>query len=352
MSGTQETFEGFPFIVGWEFTVACNLRCRHCGSSAGQPRPGELTTDEALRLCDQFPALLVREVDFTGGEPLLRSDWPVIASRVVELGIAANILTNGFHLGVPLIAQMKDIGISGVGISLDGLERTHDYTRDRKGSFASVMRSIELLQKADLPLNVITTVNALNLPELSAMLDLLLSAGVNFWRLQAIIPMGRVKSHPDLPLDSSGILKLGQFIQEQRNRLDKRAMQIICSDGLEYVVDDDPDEKPWRGCSAGIVSCGITSDGRVKGCLSMPDELTEGDLRKHDLWDIWFRPDSFRYTRQFSTSRLGINCTGCDKGVDCKGGCSSSSYCATGQFNNDPYCFYKANSARVPCVAV
>ena len=340
-------FEGFPFIVGWEFTVACNLRCRHCGSSAGLPRPGELSTEEALRICDQFPALLVREVDFTGGEPLLRSDWPIIASRVVELGIAANILTNGLHLDAALIAQMKEVGISGVGISLDGLEATHDSVRERKGSFASVMEGIALMREANLPFNVITTVNALNLPELPAMLDLLLASGVTTWRLQAIIPMGRVKDHGDLPIDIRGILQLGRFIQEQRTRLDKSQMQIICSDGLEYVVDGDPDEKPWRGCSAGIVSCGITSDGKVKGCLSMPDELMEGDLRQSDLWDIWFHPNAFAYTRQFERHKLGPNCTNCEKGQDCKGGCSSSSYCATGRFNNDAYCFYKVDRAAL-----
>lgn len=345
---TPPTFEGFPFIIGWEFTVACNLRCRHCGSSAGLPRVGELTTDEALRICDQFPALLVREVDFTGGEPLLRPDWPIVATRVVELGIAANILTNGLNLGSQLIAQMKDVGITGVGISLDGLERTHDWIRDRNGSFASVMQNIALMRKADLPFNVITTVNSLNLPELPAMLELLMAAGVKFWRLQAIIPMGRVKDHSNLPVDNKGILKLGGFIQEQRARLNKNVMHIICSDGLEYVIDNDPDEKPWRGCSAGIVSCGITSDGLVKGCLSLPDEVTEGDLRKNDLWDIWFHPDSFPYTRQFSTTKLGSNCTGCDMAAECKGGCSSSSYCSTGRFHNDPCCYYKVNLAESP----
>jgi MoaA/NifB/PqqE/SkfB family radical SAM enzyme len=121
MMDAPTTFECFPFIVGWEFTMACNLRCRHCGSSAGLPRAGELTTEEALRICDQFPALMVREVDFTGGEPLMRPDWPIVAGRIVELGITANILTNGLGLDAPLIAQMQDVGITGVGISLDGL---------------------------------------------------------------------------------------------------------------------------------------------------------------------------------------------------------------------------------------
>ena len=43
-----DSFESFPVILGWELTLACNLRCRHCASSAGDPRPNELTLGEAL----------------------------------------------------------------------------------------------------------------------------------------------------------------------------------------------------------------------------------------------------------------------------------------------------------------
>ena len=85
-------FEGFPFIVGWELTLACNLHCRHCGSSASQPRAGELTSEEALAICDQFPELIVQEVNFTGGEPLLRPDWYRIAAYLGELGIITKML--------------------------------------------------------------------------------------------------------------------------------------------------------------------------------------------------------------------------------------------------------------------
>ena len=60
-------FESFPYVIGWELTLACNLRCRHCASSAGSPRGQELTLEESLAICDQFPALLVNEVIFTGG---------------------------------------------------------------------------------------------------------------------------------------------------------------------------------------------------------------------------------------------------------------------------------------------
>ena len=79
----------------------------------------------------------------------------------------------------------------------------------------------------------------------------------------------------------------------------------------------------------------------------MPDELIEGDLRKNDLWDIWFSPNAFAYNRQFSQSQLGANCANCDMNETCSGGCSTSSYASTGIFHNDPCCFYSINSKIV-----
>jgi radical SAM protein with 4Fe4S-binding SPASM domain len=339
-------FEGFPFIVGWELTLTCNLRCAHCGSSAGQPRRNELTTTEALALCEQFPALLVQEVDFTGGEPLVRHDWPVIAARLISLGIPTNVLTNGISVGAETVARMKDVGISGVGISLDGLEPTHDYIRGRKGSFAAVLHAIAAMQAASLPFNVITTVTALNLAELPEMLTLLRSLGVACWRLQPLIQTGRVRAHAELHIDRQTILRIGEFVRAAKRTVALEDLQVICSDGLEYVEEEDA-HRPWRGCSAGIASCGITSDGKIKGCLSMPDQFVEGDLRRNTLWEIWFDPDSFAYTRGYTSSQLGSNCSGCEKAVACKGGCSSSSYCGTGQFHNDALCFYRAEQEHL-----
>ena len=127
-------FEGFPLIIGWELTLRCNLRCRHCGSSAGQPRENELTTEEALAICEQLPDLLVQEVDFTGGEPFLRPDLLIIAEKLKDLNINTNILTHGYGYSAKDIENLKKAGISGAGISLDGLEATHDYTRRSRGS--------------------------------------------------------------------------------------------------------------------------------------------------------------------------------------------------------------------------
>jgi radical SAM protein with 4Fe4S-binding SPASM domain len=334
-------FDGFPLIIGWELTLKCNLRCRHCGSAAGHPRANELTAKEAIAICEQMPDLLVQEVDFTGGEPFLSPILPVIANKLKDLGIKTSILTHGVGYSAKNITYFKRLGISGVGISLDGLEKTHDYIRRRKGAYASVMNTIQLLQDHDLPYNVITTVNSRNIGELQELYEKLSRSRIGKWRLQVIIPMGRVKEAPELQISEAEFKQLGLFIQEQNRIENPDALEIICSDGLQYIV---PTDKPWRGCGAGIVTCGITADGKVKGCLSMPDELIEGDLRQKSLWEIWFHPHSFSYSRSFSLNDLGPHCSSCEKGNECKGGCTSSSYVSTNEFHNDPICFHRINN--------
>lgn len=333
-------FDGLPFVVSWELTLACNLRCRHCGSSADLPRADELTLEESLAICDQFPALLVQEVAFTGGEPLLQPDWARIATHLGKLDIRTQILTNGLTLGPDTVAQMKEVGIAAVGVSLDGLEATHDYIRSHKGLFRRVLAGIDRVLNASLPLTVITTVNALNLNELPSLLAALRSTGVSRWQIQPIFPLGRGHEATELQLTEQTYMQLGTFVQHWGPEAQEAGLKIELADSFGYLTELDTRELPWRGCPAGRVSCGITSDGKVKGCLSLPDELIEGDLRQHDLWDIWFHPDSFAYTRQFSIEELGPACHSCDQAEQCRGGCSAMSYGSTGRFHNDPYCFY------------
>lgn len=342
-------FEGFPFNIGWELTLACNLRCSHCGSSAGQPKPNELTTKEALKICDQFPALVVQEVDFTGGEPLIRADWPEIALHLKDLDISTNMVTNGMAMDRNTIDIMKEVGISNVGISLDGLELTHDRIRGVKGAFHKIINCMNIMKEAGQPFVVLTTVNSLNIRELPAIMNLLLSLGVTRWRAQPLIPMGRAKGSIELEMKDEDMLELGRFIRNYRVNAEKNGLEITPADGLQYIDESWMPELPWTGCSAGWITCGITSDGKIKGCLSLSDEWIEGDLRKEDLWDIWFRPGSFACTRNFTKNQLGDNCRFCDKALDCLGGCSSSSYASTGAFHNDPCCFRRVS--REGCTA-
>ena len=134
-------------------------------------------------------------------------------------------------------------------------------------------------------------------------------------------------------------LEMGRFVAEHGPGCGHR-IDLLPADGVGYYGDLDRRPRPWNGCAAGLASCGITAEGLVKGCLSMPDRLVEGDLRHHDLWDIWFSADAFAYNRSFRSDDLGDACAGCEHGLQCRGGCAVMSLAATGGFHGDPYCFH------------
>jgi radical SAM protein with 4Fe4S-binding SPASM domain len=333
-------FEGFPLIIGWELTLACNLFCEHCSSSAGLVRPNELTLEEALAVCEQFPELLVHEVLFTGGEPLFRPDWVQIATRLRDLKIKTRIVTNGLLLGPKTIEQIKDTGIERVGISIDGVGITHDRIRKCSGLFRHILVSIDQLLKTGIPVTAITTVSALNIKELPDLFSLFGSIGVDIWQVQPILPLGRARDCEELILSGSAYMQFGCFTKAEATSIAPGAPTISPGDSFGYFTELDRRQPAWGGCSAGLDLCGITSDGRIKGCLSMPDELADADLRQRNLWDIWFDPGAFRYNREFTVNDLGVNCRSCKHGQCCRGGCSSMSYACTGQLHNNPYCFF------------
>lgn len=333
-------FESFPYTVGWEITLECNLRCKHCGSNAGFQRKAELSTDEALKICDQFPAMLVQETDFTGGEPLLRKDLAKIIGHLRKLKIPSGIVTNGILLTYERILELKKAGLSHIAISIDGLEETHDEIR-QEGAFLKAISGIKKCIEEKIPVTAITTVNDNNIIQLPDLLKLLVELGVKRWRPQPTIPLGRVIDCDYVNLKEDTFLKLIEFIKKYRLLAAEHNLELLRADGTGYFFETDVRKPPWHGCPAGLVSAGITSDGKLKGCLSLPDEFIEGDLRTRSFWDVWFDPVSFQYNRNFSASDLGANCMNCDKGKQCRGGCCAISYGHTKYFHNDPYCSYR-----------
>ena len=207
-------FDRLPFSLGWELTLACNIRCQHCASSAGRPRKDELTTEEALSLCGQFPELLVQEVAFTGGEPLLRSDWPTITEYLAKTGIATTMVTNGLGLDADSLLQMNDAGLAALAVSVDGLEAAHHRLRGKEGLFRRTLAGMENASKAGLPVTVFTTVHGMNVGQLGAMYSLLQSVGVTQWQPQPMMYFGRSRNGSETILSEQDYVERGHFFEQ------------------------------------------------------------------------------------------------------------------------------------------
>ncbi len=344
-----------PKYCVWEITSRCNMRCLHCASDfdAGRPRGAELDLPEALDVCRQLAEMGCEKVVLSGGEALLRPDWPLLAGELVALGIHVSLITNGFVVDAETASEIRRAGICRVALSLDGLEPTHNHVRDNRWSFERVVRAAGLLREEGLPVNVVTHVNRMNLPELPAMEALVASLRAAVWRLQLGSPLGRLSRHPELILLPEDLPAVADFVVAAKER---RRVAVSVGNNIGYFSHHEaalratPNRQGldfWCGCAAGCLNLGIEANGNVKGCLSLQaDAFVEGNLREERLADVWGRRGAFAYTRDFRVEDLQGHCRGCEYGEICRGGCVFMAYGATGRAHDNPYCLHRVLRER------
>ncbi|MEI7718556.1 MAG: radical SAM protein [archaeon] len=338
-----------PHTAVWEYTLACDSKCIHCGSNAINPRKDELTTAESLDLVSQLSNLGFGLVVLSGGEPTLRSDWPLIGKEIQKKGMQLGIISNSLAWDNRTIDTLVEINPYSIGFSVDGEKETHDYLRGVAGSHKKVFDSIRYLKNEQQTVCAITTVNKLNLPELVKMRDRMYVFGVDAWQIQMASPMGRMAKRKDLVLDDNEYHSLASFIAETKEVIPW--INVAAADCIGYygVLEGKLRDTPWEGCSAGIYGIGISSNGNILGCLSLQSaENIEGNIREKSLAEIWNNPCGFSYNRKFTIEDLKGKCVGCDYGEKCKGGCQSQSVSFFGEFHNAPRCNFRYEKELAP----
>src|SRR6476661_263549 len=136
-----------PVHAVWEITLACDLKCDHCGSRAGKRRADELTTAECLDLVRQMARLGTREITLIGGEAYLRRDWLEIIREIRAQGMDCTMQSGGLNLTDARIKAAVDAGLQALGISIDGLRDVHDRLRGVKGSFVAAFKTLHSVKK-------------------------------------------------------------------------------------------------------------------------------------------------------------------------------------------------------------
>jgi 12,18-didecarboxysiroheme deacetylase len=161
-------------VVVWNVTRRCNLKCVHCYAHAkDQEFQNELSTGEGKQLIDDLADFGAPVLLFSGGEPLVRKDLPELAGYAVTKGMRAVISTNGTLITAEKARILKDIGLSYVGISLDGMQTINDRFRGVAGAFNLAMRGIKNCQEAGIKVGLRFTINKANVLEIPKIFDLL-----------------------------------------------------------------------------------------------------------------------------------------------------------------------------------
>lgn len=139
-------------------TDRCNLRCHYCMPVKGLdwiPRPQIMTYEEMHRLVKLFVEMGVEKLRLTGGEPFLRTDLIHFLREITALpGLTSvHITTNGV-LTAPFVPALKEMGIAGLNLSLDTLNRERFRAIAHRDAFSSVLKTFHCIREYEIPLKI------------------------------------------------------------------------------------------------------------------------------------------------------------------------------------------------------
>ncbi|MDY0274362.1 MAG: 12,18-didecarboxysiroheme deacetylase [Desulfomicrobium sp.] len=161
-------------VVVWNMTQRCNLKCVHCYAHAVEPSKHKdpISTDQAKTIIDDLAQFGAPVMLFSGGEPLVREDLVELAKYATSKGMRAVISTNGTLITKAKARELKEVGLSYVGISLDGSEAVHDQFRAVSGAYKLALKGVENCQAEGLKVGLRFTISKRNAQEVPHLFDL------------------------------------------------------------------------------------------------------------------------------------------------------------------------------------
>ncbi len=351
-----------PYLISWNLTKRCNLKCDHCYLDASELSGTDLIDHQkAEEIIDQIAGLNDKAMlVLTGGEPLLRDDLPEIISHASGKGLTVVLGTNATLLDAEMAMRLKSAGLAGAGLSIDSVTKEkHDALRGVDGCFDTAMRGIDILKSASIPFQIQFTITRENRRELDAVAELAKKSGALALNLFFLVCTGRGQEMTDLNADEYEET-LREIALLQARYESGIMIRARCAPHFLRVLKEMPSEtgigagtvSPWAqtsGCIAGRGYLRISPEGYVTPCPYMPPPAdSEDNLNKSSLSDIWFNSKLFKKLR--APSYEG-KCSECEHQKLC-GGCRAR---ALGSGNtvmgSDPWCAHEPRPGPAPVSA-
>ncbi len=281
-----------PYGVGLELTARCNLDCIHCYHVICSG--AEMSTEEITGLFDDLAQLGTMELTLTGGEPLLRSDFPEILRYAVEKsGFSIKIFSNLTLLTASLADLFASFPLNTIETTILGPdEAVHDRIAGCPGSFDALIKAIKMLKERNVPVAAKTIVMRSNMDGLDGMYRLADNLGIPFRHDDAVF------------VESDGSRKpLSQQISHK---------EIL---RLRKIMGMGEDASPMS-CNAAKSVMSISPDGTVFPCGPFPKPA--GNIFETRLADIWYESPLMKSVRSLTDDDYSV-CRNCVYLLRCSG---------------------------------
>jgi radical SAM protein with 4Fe4S-binding SPASM domain len=356
-----------PFLIVWDFTKQCNLKCKHCYENAGpKPAPDELTTEEAKKAIDDFESAGVVALSFSGGEPLARKDFLEVAKYAADKEFHVSVASNGTLITKTTAQKMKEAGVQYVEISLDGFEETHDKFRGIPGAWKRAVEGIKNCVEAGLDIGVATTATHYNLKEIPKLVEFIENdlhakrfivfnfipvkprkrnsgSGSNAKRERRPLRFSLLKTHrqqqkirrvfnsPQYAVTSYKFAFGPVVATHFTNRAASEMLKGRTKTLTEFI----------GGCGAGRLYCGMEPKGDIEPCVFIPIKV--GNIREQSLAKIWRESTVLKQIRNRDAFK---GCGECQYKYIC-GGCRARAYAYFNDLQGpDPGCSINQNTGK------
>ena len=302
-------------VVVWNMTRRCNLKCVHCYAQAKDMEfKNELSTEEGKALIDDLAAFGSPVMLFSGGEPTMRKDLPELAAYAREKGMRAVISTNGTLIDKPLAKKLKEVGLSYVGISLDGIRETNDKFRGMKGAFDAALRGLHNCQEEGIKVGLRFTINKQNVKDIPAIFDLLEEEKIPRICFYHLVYAGRGSTMVDEDLSLEESRKAVDLIMDRTKALHEKGFpaEVLTVDNHcdgPYLYMKLLKENPERAADVfELLSMNQgNSSGIGIGCVSWDGAVHADQFwRHHSFGNVRERPFSEIWTDQSDELMAGL----------------------------------------------
>lgn len=332
------------FSMQWHITDKCDQRCKHCYIYAGKDKEysPEFDYETLKKIFFNYLDTCNRmnknpNIAITGGDPLLHNDVWKLLELFKEYDVPFAVLGNPFHLNEEVAKRLKELGCITYQMSLDGLERTHDFIR-KLGSFQETLNKIHILNNVGIKSAIATTVSKTNINEITDLVDIVVESKAKTFGFSRYCPNENDKDNIVTPEEYHLFL---EKMWEKFTKLEKKGTFFILKDHLWklllyekgiFKIDDDS-ELIMDGCHCGIFHITVLADGQIYACRRCNSPV--GNVLECSLYDVFFG-DKMEAYRNFESFE---ECSKCKLLRFCRG-CPAVSKCATGNFYaKDPQCW-------------
>lgn len=329
----------FKEKVQWSITGRCNYRCKHCFMSAPHAAQGEPTWDQLMAMLDAFERCGIRNLELTGGEPMVRRDFWKLVDEILARGmVVTQLYSNGLLVTESFLDKIEERSMRpSFQFSFDGVGH-HDWMRGFPGAEKIALDAIERCIRRGLRTGVSMVVCRESIGSLRETVNLMGKMGVGYLKVGNATPQGEWLDQPEHYLSQKELYEA--FLDYIPHYFEDGMPVTLGLEGLfNFDIPDErlrafnekdiPEEYWGKVTMCAHVRRGmyVSPKGNVLSCMSMvgtPIEDKFPNMLETPLEEILDKSSVYMDIINYRISDFmehNPECKSCEYRVDCCGGC-------------------------------